>query len=112
MTYARSRNIPCGARGSGCSSVVAFCLEISEPDPLTYDLYFERFMDPDRDEMPDIDVDICQDGRAEVINYVRQKYGHVAQIITFGTLKPKAAVKDVGRVLDLPFDEATIDRQD
>jgi DNA polymerase-3 subunit alpha len=107
MNYARGRSIPCSARGSGCSSVVSYCLNISEPDPLIYDLYFERFMDPDRDEMPDIDVDICQEGRAEVINYVRQKYGHVAQIITFGTLKPKAAVKDVARVLGLPFDEAT-----
>jgi DNA polymerase III alpha subunit len=68
-----------------------------------YGLYFERFMDPDRDEMPDIDVDICQNGRADVINYVREKYGHVAQIITFGTLKARAAVKDVSRVLGLPL---------
>ncbi len=106
MNFARQNNIPCGARGSGCSSVVAYCLNISLPDPIYYGLYFERFMDPDRDEMPDIDVDICQNGRADVINYVRQKYGHVAQIITFGTLKARAAVKDVSRVLGLPFDEA------
>jgi len=106
MNFARQRHIPCGARGSGCSSVVAYCLGISQPEPIHYGLYFERFMDPDRDEMPDIDVDICQNGRADVINYVREKYGHVAQIITFGTLKARAAVKDVGRVLGLPFDEA------
>ncbi len=107
MNYARSNGIPCGARGSGCSSVVSYCLDISAPDPLRYGLYFERFMDPDRDEMPDIDVDICQLHRADVIDYVRQKYGHVAQIITFGTLKARQAVKDVSRVLGLGFAEAT-----
>lgn len=106
VRYARSRGIPCGARGSGCSSVVTYCLRISQPDPIRYGLYFERFMDPDRDEMPDIDVDICQDGRAEVIEYVRRKYGHVAQIITFNTMKAKAALKDVGRVLGLSFEKA------
>ncbi len=104
--YARSRGIPCGARGSGCSSVVTYCLRISQPDPIRYELYFERFMDPDRDERPDIDVDICQDGRAELIEYVRRKYGHVAQIITFNTMKAKAALKDVGRVLGLSFEKA------
>ncbi len=103
--YARGRGIPCGARGSGCSTVVGYCLGLSAPDPLRYGLYFERFMDPDRDEMPDIDIDICQLGREEVIDYVRKKYGHVAQVITFGTLKPRAAVKDVGRVLGLGFEE-------
>ncbi len=106
MTFARSEGIPCGARGSGCSSVVAYCLRISSPDPMRYGLYFERFMDPDRDEMPDIDVDICQNNRGRVIDYVRAKYGHVAQIITFGTLKARAAVKDVSRVMGLEFDEA------
>ncbi|MEE9294943.1 MAG: DNA polymerase III subunit alpha [Phycisphaerae bacterium] len=106
MRYARSKGIPCGARGSGCSSVVSYCLEISDPDPLRYGLYFERFMDPDRDELPDIDVDICQVHRPDVIEYVRQKYGHVAQIITFGTLKAKAAVKDVARVMGMGFNEA------
>ena len=104
--YARSRGIPCGARGSGCSSVVAYCLYISAPDPLRYGLFFERFMDPDRDEMPDIDIDMCQNGRAEVIDYVRKKYGHVAQIITFGTLKARAAVKDVCRVIGIGFNDA------
>lgn len=106
VNYARTHGIPVGARGSGCSSVVAYCLRISSPEPIRYGLYFERFMDPDRDEMPDIDLDICQNGRAELIDYVRQKYGHVAQIITFGTLKAKAVVKDVARVLGLGFDEA------
>lgn len=106
MRYAREQGIPCAARGSGCSSVVAYCLNISQPDPIAYGLYFERFMDPDRDEMPDIDVDICQNGRGRVIDYVRTKYGHVAQIITFGTLKARAAVKDVSRVLGVPFEEA------
>jgi len=106
MNFARSQGIPCGARGSGCSSVVSYCLNISAPDPLRYGLYFERFMDPDRDEMPDIDVDICQVHRGRVIEYVRQKYGYVAQIITFNTLKARAAVKDVARVLGLGFEDA------
>lgn len=106
VNFAREHGIPAGARGSGCSSVVSYCLYISAPDPIRYGLYFERFMDPDRDEMPDIDLDICQNGRADVIDYVRRKYGHVAQIITFGTLKAKAAIKDVSRVMGLGFDEA------
>ena len=86
--------------------MVSYCLYISVPDPIRYGLYFERFMDPDRDEMPDIDLDICQNGRSRVIEYVRQKYGHVAQIITFGTLKARAAIKDVARVMGLGFEEA------
>ncbi len=106
VNYARMHAIPVGARGSGCSSVVSFCLYISTPDPMRYGLYFERFMDPDRDEMPDIDLDICQNGRAELIEYVREKYGHVAQIITFGTLKAKAVIKDVSRVMGWGFEEA------
>jgi len=105
VRYARSQGIPCSARGSGCSTVVGYCLNLSAPDPLRYELYFERFMDPDRDEMPDIDIDICQVGREKVIEYVRNKYGHVAQVITYGTLKARAAVKDVGRVLGLGFEE-------
>ncbi|HVP10956.1 MAG TPA: DNA polymerase III subunit alpha [Phycisphaerae bacterium] len=106
VRYARAHGIPCGARGSGCSSIVAYCLHLSQPDPLRYGLYFERFMDPDRDEMPDIDIDICQDGREAVIQYVREKYGHVAQIITFGTLKARAAIRDVSRVLGVPLADA------
>ncbi len=105
--YARKNGIPVGARGSGCSSVVSHCLGISAPDPIRYGLFFERFMDPDRDEMPDIDVDICQQHRQDVIDYVREKYGHVANIITFGTLKAKAAVKDVARVMGVGFNEAS-----
>ncbi len=106
MSWARQHDIPCGARGSGCSSVVGYCLRISEADPLRYGLYFERFMDPDRDEMPDIDVDICQEGRQAVIDYVRRKYGHVAQIITFGTLKARAAIRDICRVLGVSLMDA------
>jgi DNA polymerase-3 subunit alpha len=106
--YARSQGIPVGARGSGVGSMVAFLLGLCNVDPLTYKLLFERFMDPSRNEMPDIDIDICQDGRQKVIEYVRNKYGHVAQIITFGTLAAKAACKDVGRVLGVPL--AEIDR--
>lgn len=108
VRYCMEHEIPCSARGSGCSTVVGYCLRISHADPIHYELYFERFMDPERDEMPDIDVDICQDRRAAVIDYVRGKYGHVAQIITFGRLKPKAAIRDVCRVLDVPL--VTADR--
>ncbi|MGD2108803.1 MAG: DNA polymerase III subunit alpha [Phycisphaerae bacterium] len=106
VNYARRNGIPVGARGSACSSVVAHCLHISSPDPIRYGLFFERFMDPDRDEMPDIDLDICQNGRGKLIEYVRNKYGHVAQIITFGTLKARAVVKDVARVMGLGFEDA------
>ncbi len=106
VQFARREGIPCGARGSACSSLVGHCLGISAPDPLRYGLYFERFLDPDRDERPDIDLDICQERRQEVIEYVRRKYGHVAQIITFGTLKARAAVKDVCRVMGLGFEDA------
>lgn len=106
VQFARQRGIPVSARGSGCSSAVAYSLYISSPDPIRYGLYFERFLDPDRDEMPDIDLDICQEGRSEVIDYVRRKYGHVAQIITFGTLKAKAVIKDVARVLGVGFEQA------
>jgi len=106
VQFARSQDIPAVARGSGCSTVVGYCLGISSVDPLRYGLYFERFMDPERDEMPDIDVDICQVRRPQVIDYVRQKYGHVAQIITFGRLKPRAAIRDICRVMNVPLAEA------
>jgi DNA polymerase-3 subunit alpha len=106
VEFARREGIPVGARGSACSSVVGHCLGISAPEPIRYGLYFERFLDPDRDERPDIDLDICQERRQEIIEYVRGKYGHVAQIITFGTLKARAAVKDVSRVMGLGFDDA------
>ena len=106
VRYAHEHGIPAVARGSGCSTVVGYCLRISAVDPLHYGLYFERFMDPERDEMPDIDIDICQQRRPEVIDYVRQKYGHVAQIITFGRLKARAAIRDVARALDVPLAQA------
>src|SRR5688572_17895066 len=103
--YARDNGIPVGARGSGVGTMVGYLLGLCNVDPITYGLLFERFMDPSRNEMPDIDIDICQDGRGKVIDYVRNKYGHVAQIITFGTLAAKAACKDVGRVLGVPLAE-------
>jgi DNA polymerase III subunit alpha len=101
--YARDNGIPVGARGSGVGTMVGYLLGLCNVDPITYGLLFERFMDPSRNEMPDIDIDICQDGRQKVIEYVRNKYGHVAQIITFGTLAAKAACKDVGRVMGVPL---------
>ena len=85
--------------------MVGYLLGLCNVDPIQYNLLFERFMDPSRKEMPDIDIDICQDGRQKVIEYVRNKYGHVAQIITFGTLAAKAACKDVGRVMGVPLAE-------
>ncbi|NLX03569.1 MAG: DNA polymerase III subunit alpha [Phycisphaerae bacterium] len=103
VNWCHEQNIPCGARGSAGGCVVGYCLGIIAEDPLEYDLLFERFMDPERDEMPDIDIDICQDNRGRVIEYVRNKYGHVAQIITFNTMAAKAAIRDVGRVLDIPL---------
>lgn len=106
VQFCNREGIPVNARGSGCSTVIGYCLRISACDPLRYELYFERFMDPERDEMPDIDLDMCQDRRQQVIQYVREKYGHVAQIITFGRLKPKAAIRDICRVLDVPLAQA------
>ena len=105
VRYARERGIPASARGSACGSLVSYLLQISNVCPLKYDLLFERFLDPKRSEAPDIDIDLCQARRYEVIEYVKKKYGeaNVAQIGTFGTLKPKAAIKDVGRVLNIPL---------
>ena len=99
VNWARQRGIPSNARGSGVGTMVGYVLGLSNACPVHYGLLFERFTDPDRAEYPDIDIDICQNGRGEVINHVRQKYGHVAQIITFGRLKAKAAIKDVARVM-------------
>ena len=104
--YAHKNNIPVGARGSGVGTLVGYCLGLCDVDPIRYDLLFERFMDPQRNEMPDIDIDICQDSRPKVIEYVRQKYGHVAQIITFGTMKARAVIRDICRVLGVPLAEA------
>ncbi len=98
VSWARHRGIPAAARGSGVGTMVGYVLGLSNACPVEYGLLFERFTDPDRSEYPDIDIDICQDGRADVLNYVRGKYGYVAQIITFGRLKAKQAIKDVARV--------------
>ena len=103
VSEARRRGIPALARGSGVGTMVGYALGLSNACPVKYGLLFERFTDPDRSEYPDIDIDICQDGRQEIIEYVRNKYGHVAQIITFGTLKARAAIKDVGRVMNIPL---------
>ncbi|MCH8152554.1 MAG: DNA polymerase III subunit alpha [Planctomycetes bacterium] len=99
VNWAHGQGIPATARGSGVGTMVGYALGLSNACPLRYGLLFERFTDPDRSEYPDIDIDLCQDGRASVLDYVRAKYGHVAQIITFGRLKAKAAIKDVARVL-------------
>ncbi len=106
VNWGRQRGIPSLARGSGVGTMTGFVLGLSNACPVHYGLLFERFTDPDRTEYPDIDIDLCQDGRGEVINYVREKYGHVAQIITFGTLKARAAIRDVARVLEMPLADA------
>jgi len=105
VRFCREQNIPAGARGSGCSSVVGYCMGISAVDPIRYSLMFERFLDPERKEMPDFDIDICERNRGKVIDYVREKYGadNVAQIVTFGTLGARAAIRDVGRVMGVPL---------
>ncbi|HEX4297405.1 MAG TPA: DNA polymerase III subunit alpha, partial [Devosia sp.] len=106
IQWAKAQDIPVGpGRGSGAGSLVAYALTITDLDPLRYDLLFERFLNPDRISMPDFDIDFCQDRRGEVIRYVQQKYGEgqVAQIITFGTLQARAVVRDVGRVLQMPY---------
>lgn len=105
VRYAREQGIPNSARGSACGALVSYLLYLSHVDPLTYDLLFERFLDPNRSEAPDIDIDLCKERRAEVIAYVKRKYGeaNVAQIGTFGTMAAKASLKDVGRALNLPF---------
>ncbi|HEY6111877.1 MAG TPA: DNA polymerase III subunit alpha, partial [Chthoniobacterales bacterium] len=107
--FAKQRGIPVGAgRGSAAGSLIAYVLEITDVDPLQYGLLFERFLNPDRVSPPDIDVDFCEARRGEVLEYVRQKYGErrVAQIITFGKLKAKSVVRDVGRVMGLPYRDA------
>src|SRR5438876_12431747 len=108
VQYAKDHSIPVGpGRGSSAGSLVAYCLEITDVDPLQYDLIFERFLNPGRVSLPDIDIDFCVRGRAEVINHVADTYGResVCQIITFGTLASRAAIKDVGRALDMPYAE-------
>src|SRR5689334_20502175 len=106
IRYARERGIPVGpGRGSAAGSLIAYCMRITDVDPIDFDLIFERFLNPERVSLPDIDIDFCERRRGEVIDYVTRKYGreNVAQIITFGTMKAKAVVKDVGRALEMPF---------
>lgn len=108
INYARSNGIMVGpGRGSAAGSIVAYCLHITDIDPIKYGLIFERFLNPERISMPDIDIDFCYERRQEVINYVIEKYGEnkVAQIITFGTMKAKAAIRDVGRALSMSYGE-------
>ncbi|MCV6602825.1 MAG: DNA polymerase III subunit alpha, partial [Cohaesibacter sp.] len=106
IKWAKDQNIPVGpGRGSGAGSLVAYSLTITDLDPLRFALLFERFLNPERVSMPDFDIDFCQDRREEVILYVQQKYGrdNVGQIITYGTLQARAVLRDVGRVLQMPF---------
>ena len=106
INFAKSESIPVGpGRGSAAGSLVAYCLNITDINPMPFDLLFERFLNPERISMPDVDIDFCMKGRDRVIEYVTQKYGNVSQIITFGTLKAKAVIRDVGRVLDIPYGE-------
>jgi DNA polymerase-3 subunit alpha len=109
IRYAREQDIPVGpGRGSAAGSFVAYCLRITDVDPIEYDLIFERFLNPERVSLPDIDIDFCERRRGEVIDYVTRKYGreNVAQIITFGTMKARAVVRDVARVMDIPYADA------
>lgn len=111
VNFAKKNKIPVGpGRGSGANSIVAYCLKITDIDPIEYDLIFERFLNPERVSMPDFDIDFCNERREEVIDYVIKKYGknHVSQIITFGTMKPRAAVRDIGRVLGYKL--STVDK--
>jgi DNA polymerase III subunit alpha len=111
ICYAKERDIPVGpGRGSAAGSLVSYALGITDLDPLQHELLFERFLNPERVSMPDIDIDFCMNRRGEVIDYVTRKYGrdNVAQIITFGTMAAKAAIKDVGRAMDIPY--ADVDR--
>jgi DNA polymerase-3 subunit alpha len=111
VKYAKENGIPVGpGRGSSAGSLVAYCLGITDIDPLKYNLFFERFLNPERVSMPDIDIDFCVRGRGQVINHVSKLYGQdsVCQIVTFGTLASRAAIKDVGRALDMPY--AEVDR--
>src|ERR671931_1512995 len=108
IRYAREHDIPVGpGRGSAAGSLVAYALRITDIDPLEYNLLFERFLNPERVTMPDIDIDFCMDRRDEVIRYVTEKYGaeNVSQIITFGSMLAKGALRDVGRALDMPYND-------
>ena len=111
IRFARERGIPVGpGRGSTAGSLVAYCMRITDIDPMQYGLLFERFLNPERISLPDIDIDFCFRGRDRVIDYVTEKYGraNVAQIITFGTMAARAVIRDAGRGLDIPY--ADVDR--
>ena len=111
IRYAKDSGIPVGpGRGSGAASIVAYCMHITEVDPMKYSLIFERFLNPERVSMPDFDTDFCQERRGEVIDYVMEKYGadHVAQIATFGTMAARGAIRDVGRALNLSYAETDV----
>lgn len=108
VSYAKRMNIPVGpGRGSAAGSLVAYALTITDIDPIRYDLFFERFLNPDRISMPDIDIDFCPEGRGDIIRYVTEKYGEdkVSQIITFGKMQARAVIRDVGRALNIPYGE-------
>jgi len=111
IRYAKENGIPVGpGRGSGAASIVAYCMHITEVDPMKYALIFERFLNPERVSMPDFDTDFCQERRGEVIDYVMKKYGsdHVAQIVTFGTMAARGAIRDVGRALNFTYGETDV----
>ncbi len=111
ISYAKKRDIPVGpGRGSAAGSMVSYCLNITDVDPMKYGLFFERFLNPERVTMPDIDIDFCIRRRQEVLDYVNQKYGHdhVAQIVTFGTMAAKGAIRDVGRALNMPYADVDV----
>ena len=111
IRYAKENGIPVGpGRGSGAASIVAYCIHITEVDPMKYNLIFERFLNPERVSMPDFDTDFCQERRGEVIEYVMRKYGadHVAQIATFGTMAARGAIRDVGRALNFTYGETDV----
>ena len=106
INYAKTQGISVGpGRGSGAGSIAAFAMGITDIDPIKYNLLFERFLNPERISMPDFDIDFCYERRPEVIEYVARKYGrdHVSQIITFGTMAAKMVIRDVARVLDIPY---------
>lgn len=110
INYCRENGIAVGpGRGSAAGSIVSYCLHITNIDPIKYDLLFERFLNPERVSMPDIDVDFCYERRGEVIDYVSEKYGadHVVQIVTFGTMAARGVIRDVGRVMDIPYAQAS-----
>ena len=111
IRYAKEQGIPVGpGRGSGAASIVAYCMHITEVDPMKYSLIFERFLNPERVSMPDFDTDFCQERRGEVIDYVMEKYGkdHVAQIATFGTMAARGAIRDVGRAMNFSYAETDV----